>query len=131
MVANHVTLQRQAALREVAKVYGRPATEIAAVTKRLPWADGGPLPALLATHPNFRSLALGGSWPEIASLAESLGGLPRNLSRPPGGVGIVPDSLTNYMPVEPAAKRTEETDPQHGGRLAVRTIELATDGAEH
>ena len=130
MVANHVTFQRKAALREVAKVYGRPATEIAAVTKRLPWADGGPLPALLATHPNFRSLALGGSWPEIASLAESLVGLPRNLSLHPGGVVIVPDALTNYVPVEPAAKRIEATDGQQGGTLPVPTIQFEKDGTE-
>jgi error-prone DNA polymerase len=132
MVANHVTFQRKAALREVAKVYGRPATEIAAVTKRLPWADGGPLPALLATHPNFRSLALGGPWPEIASLAESLVGLPRNLSLHPGGVVIVPDALTHYVPVEPAAKRIDPTDAREGeGKsLPVPTIQFEKDGTE-
>ncbi|PYP74903.1 MAG: DNA polymerase III subunit alpha [Gemmatimonadetes bacterium] len=132
MVANHVTFQRKAALREVAKVYGRPATEITALTKRLPWADGGPLPALLATHPNFRSLALGGPWPEIASLAESLVGLPRNLSLHPGGVVIVPDALTNYVPVEPAAKRIDATDGPGagGGTLPVPTIQFEKDGTE-
>jgi error-prone DNA polymerase len=126
MVANHVTFQRRAALREVAKVYGRPATEITTITKRLPWADGGPLPELLATHPNFQSLALGGAWPEIARAAEALVGLPRNLSLHPGGVVIVPDVLTNYVPVQYAAKQIDTGE----GVLAVPTIQFEKDGTE-
>ena len=126
MVANHVTFQRRAALREVAKVYGRPAIEIGAVTKRLPWSEGGPLPQLLATHPNFQSLALGGAWPEIAQAAEAIVGLPRNLSLHPGGVVIVPDALTNYVPVQNAAKAI---DTGHG-TLAVPTIQFEKDGTE-
>ena len=126
MVANHVTFQRRAALREVAKVYGRPATEITALTKRLPWTDGGPLPEQLATHPNFQSLALGGAWPEIARAAEALVGLPRNLSLHPGGVVIVPDALTNYVPVEFAAKQIDTGQ----GALPVPTIQFEKDGAE-
>ncbi|MBI1968108.1 MAG: DNA polymerase III subunit alpha [Gemmatimonadetes bacterium] len=126
MVANHVTFQRKAALREVAKVYGRPATEITAITKRLPWTDGGPLPELLATHPNFRSLALGGAWPEIAAQAEALVGLPRHVSLHPGGVVIVPDALTNYVPVEPATKQLDTAD----GALPVPTIQFEKDGTE-
>jgi error-prone DNA polymerase len=126
MVANHVTFQRRAALREVAKVYGRPAAEITAVTKRLPWTEGGPLPDLLATHPNFRALPLGGAWPEIARAAEALVGLPRNLSLHPGGVVIVPDALTNYVPVEYAAKAIDTGR----GVLPVPTIQFEKDGTE-
>ncbi|MGH7538582.1 MAG: PHP domain-containing protein, partial [Gemmatimonadales bacterium] len=126
MVANHVTFQRRAALREVAKVYGRPAAEITTVTKRLPWSDGGPLPELLATHPNFQSLALGGAWPEIARAAEALVGLPRNLSLHPGGVVIVPDALTNYVPVEYAAKEIDTGQ----GVLPVPAIQFEKDGTE-
>lgn len=126
MVANHVTFQRKAALREVAKVYGRPAAEITAVTKRLPWSDGGTLPEQLARHPNFRSLALGGAWPEIARLAESLVGLPRHRSLHPGGVVIVPDALTNYVPVEPAAKELDTA----AGTMRVPAIQFEKDGTE-
>ncbi len=140
MVANHVAFRRRAALREVAKVYGRPAAEIGAVTERLPWADGwggggsggggggasARLPELLASHPNFRSLALGGAWPEIAGLAEALVGLPRNLSLHAGGVVIVPDALTNYVPVEPAAKQLDTTH----GVIPVPAIQFEKDGTE-
>ena len=126
MVANHVTFQRKAALREVAKVYGRPAAEITAVTKRLPWSDGGSLSEQLRGHRNFRSLALGGAWPEIAALAESLVGLPRHLSLHPGGVVIVPDALTNYVPVEPAAKQLDTAE----GTMPVPAIQFEKDGTE-
>ncbi|HJQ65240.1 MAG TPA: DNA polymerase III subunit alpha, partial [Gemmatimonadales bacterium] len=126
MVANHVTFQRRAALREVAKVYGRPATEITTVTKRMPWSEGGPLSELLASHANFRSLALGGAWPEIAQAAEAIVGLPRNLSLHPGGVVIVPDVLTNYVPVEYAAKDIDTGK----GVLPVPTIQFEKDGTE-
>jgi error-prone DNA polymerase len=126
MVANHVTFQRKAALREVAKVYGRPAAEIGAVTKRLPWSDGGPLPELLETHPNFQTLALGGAWPEIARAAEALVGLPRTLSLHPGGVVIVPDALTNYVAVQYAAKEIDTGK----GVLPVPAIQFEKDGTE-
>jgi error-prone DNA polymerase len=126
MVANHVTFKHKAALREVAKVYGRPAAEITAVTKRLPWTDDGPLPDLLRTHPNFQSLALGGEWSEIAWLAESLVGLPRYLSLHPGGVVIVPDALTNYVPVQTAAKELDTA----AGAVKVPAIQFEKDGTE-
>ncbi|HET7251746.1 MAG TPA: DNA polymerase III subunit alpha [Gemmatimonadales bacterium] len=126
MVANHVTFQHKAALREVAKVYGRPAAEIGAVTKRLPWSDGGPLPELLRTHPNFQTLALGGAWPEIARAAEGLVGLPRTLSLHPGGVVIVPDALSNYVPVQYAAKEIDNGK----GVLPVPAIQFEKDGTE-
>jgi len=126
MVANHVTFQRRAALREVAKVYGRPAAEITAITKRIPWSEGGPLTGMLDTHANFRSLALGGAWPEIARAAEAIVGLPRNLSLHPGGVVIVPDVLTNHVPVEYAAKEIDTGK----GVLPVPTIQFEKDGTE-
>ena len=81
---------------------------------------------MLASHPNFQSLALGGAWPEIARAAEALVGLPRNLSLHPGGVVIVPDVLTNYVPVEFAAKQIDTGE----GVLAVPTIQFEKDGTE-
>ena len=59
MVANHNCFRLRGALREVAKVHGRPAGEIREVTRRIPWYhEGEPLDSLLATHPNFQGLDL-------------------------------------------------------------------------
>ncbi|NOT07236.1 MAG: DNA polymerase III subunit alpha [Gemmatimonadales bacterium] len=110
MVANYNTFKLRGALREVAKVLGRPPAEIREVTRRVPWfSESTPLDRLLAEHPNFMGLDLPAGWIELARHAAPLIGTPRHLSLHPGGVVIVPDALTKYVPMEPAAKRLEGT----------------------
>ena len=104
MVANHNCFRLRGALREVAKVHGRPAGEIREVTRRIPIFDDDPLEELLATHPNFQGLDLPPSWQDFARMAAPLVGVPRHLSVHPGGVVIVPTALTDYVPIEPAVK---------------------------
>ena len=132
MVANHNCFRLRGALREVAKVHGRPAGEIREVTRRIPWYEEEPLEELLATHPNFRALDLPPSWRELARAAAPLVGLPRHLSVHPGGVVIVPTALTDYVPIEPAAKTLALTDDE--GRPipapVVPVIQFEKDGAE-
>ena len=76
MVANHNTFQSRGALREVAKVHGRPAGEIREVTRRIPffYETGERLDKLIATHPNFRGLQLASNWQDFARAAEGLVG---------------------------------------------------------
>jgi DNA-directed DNA polymerase III PolC len=125
MVANHNCFRLRGALREVAKVHGRPAGEIREVTRRIPIFEDEPLEATLATHPNFRGLDLPPSWRDYARMAAPLVGTPRHLSVHPGGVVIVPTSLTDYVPIEPAAKELDG----HAD-LAVPVIQFEKDGAE-
>jgi DNA polymerase III alpha subunit len=127
MVANHNTFQSRGALREVAKVHGRPAGEIREVTRRIPYfyETGERLADLVAAHPNFRGLHLATSWQEYARIAEGLVGIPRHLSVHAGGVVITPTPLTDYVPVEPAAK-TLTDDPD----LPVPVIQFEKDGTE-
>jgi DNA polymerase III alpha subunit len=111
----------------VAKVHGRPAGEIREVTRRIPFFESGErrLPDLVATHPNFRGLNLAGNWQEFARIAESLVGLPRHLSVHAGGVVITPTPLTDYVPVERAAK-VLGCNPD----LPVPVIQFEKDGTE-
>jgi error-prone DNA polymerase len=125
MVANHNTFRLRGALREVAKVHGRPEGEIREVTRRIPWYDEEPLDRLLASHPNFRELDLPAGWSDIARQAEPLVGIPRHLSVHPGGVVIVPTALTDYVPTEPAVKTLAGYDG-----LTVPVIQFEKDGAE-
>ena len=127
MVANHNTFQARGALREVAKVYGRPAGEIREVTRRMPffYETGERLDKLVATHPNFRGLQLASNWQDFARCAESLVGVPRHLSVHPGGVVITPNPLTDYVPLERAAK-TLADHPD----LPVPVIQFEKDGTE-
>jgi error-prone DNA polymerase len=125
MVANHNCFRLRGALREVAKVHGRPAGEIREVTRRIPIFEDYPLETVLETHPNFRELDLPPSWREFARQAEPLVGLPRHLSVHPGGVVIVPTALTDYVPFEPAAKQLDGYPD-----LPVPVIQFEKDGAE-
>ena len=127
MVANHNCFQPRGALREVAKVHGRPSGEIREVTRRIPFFEDGErrLPDLVATHPNFRGLSLAGSWQEFARIAEGLVGIPRHLSVHAGGVVITPTPLTDYVPVERATK-TLDCNPE----LPVPVIQFEKDGTE-
>ncbi len=125
MVANVNCFRRAGALREVAKVHGRPAGEIREVTRRMPWYDETPLPELLATHPNFRGLRLDGGWQELARMAEPIVGTPRHLSLHPGGVVIVPRALTDVVATSPAAKVLDDA-----ADLAVPVIHFDKDSAE-
>ncbi|HEX7023280.1 MAG TPA: DNA polymerase III subunit alpha, partial [Gemmatimonadales bacterium] len=126
MVANHNTLKLRGALREVAKVDGRPAGEIREVTRRIPWySDDVPIDRLLAEHPNYTGLDLPAAWQGIARRATALVGTPRHLSLHPGGVVIVPGALTDYVPVEPAVKRLDGAPD-----VTVPVIQFEKDGAE-
>jgi error-prone DNA polymerase len=126
MVANHNCFRLRGALREVAKIHGRPAGEIREVTRRIPWfADDGDLAGMLARHPNFRGLDLPGAWQDFARQAQPLVGVPRHLSLHPGGVVIVPGALTDFVPTEPAVKVLDGSPD-----LTVPVIQFEKDGAE-
>jgi error-prone DNA polymerase len=125
MVANHNCFRLRGALREVAKVHGRPAGEIREVTRRIPWFHRGDLEEAFDTHPNFAELDLPASWRALAREAMPLVGVPHHLSLHPGGVVIVPGSLLDYVPTEPAAR---VLDGFPG--LAVPVIQFEKDGAE-
>ena len=126
MVANHNCFRLRGALREVAKVHGRPAGEIREVTRRIPWYhEGEPLECLLATHPNFQGLDLPQAWQGFAREAEPLVGVPRHLSLHPGGVVIVPTALTDHVPLERAVKVLDGAP-----ELTVPVIQFEKDGAE-
>ncbi|HMU62360.1 MAG TPA: DNA polymerase III subunit alpha, partial [Gemmatimonadales bacterium] len=126
MVSNHNCFRLRGALREVAKVHGRPAGEIREVTRRIPWYhEGEPLDSLLATHPNFQGLDLPKAWQGFAREAEPLVGVPRHLSLHPGGVVIVPTALTDHVPLERAVKKLDGAPD-----LTVPVIQFEKDGAE-
>jgi error-prone DNA polymerase len=125
MVANHNCFRLRGALREVAKVHGRPPGEIREVTRRIPWYEDDSLTTTIEQHPNFTSLELPGMWSELARMAEPLVGIPRHLSLHPGGVVIVPDALTDFVPIEPAVKTLDRWPG-----LTVPVIQFEKDGAE-
>jgi error-prone DNA polymerase len=105
MVANHVGFRAKGGIHEIAKVYGLPEAEIMNVTKRLSqfWGLEDPLERLDG-HPRFKDVDFEPPWPEILAQAVALEGHPRHLSVHSGGVVLVPDALSDHVPVEIAPK---------------------------
>ncbi|MBN2012732.1 DNA polymerase III subunit alpha [candidate division KSB1 bacterium] len=105
MICNHVTFKARAAVREIAKVYGLPDSEINTVTKKLSsYYRADRITNIVNNHPAYRYQEFHEPWPEILSMAEQLDGIPRNLSVHCGGVVIVPDAIDNYIPREAMPK---------------------------
>ncbi len=103
MVSNHVTYQKRAAIREIAKVYGLPDAEIGAVTKRISYGFsliGKPV----TEHPALKDYGFPTPWPEILQWAERLEDIPRHMSVHCGGVVVTPGPTSNWVPTEIAPK---------------------------
>ncbi len=116
MIANHNSFKTRSAVREIAKVYGLPDTEIGAITKKMTsyWQPGN-ITNMVATHPVFRGTELQAPWPEILELAERIRGFPRHLSVHCGGVVIAPDGLDRYVPLQPAKKILQRSEAAEAG----------------
>jgi error-prone DNA polymerase len=85
-VSNHVCFQRSAALRETARAYGLPEGEISAIERQK------------ATDPTH--ITNDESWAQVERIAPRLVGLPRNLGVHSGGLIIVPDRISDHVPIE-------------------------------
>jgi len=108
MVANQNTLATRAALREIAKVYGLPASEIGKalnfLQRRADFVDVQPGMTVKRWATEVCSaLKLRAPWPEILYWSVQLDGHFRNLGLHPGGVVLVPDEIRRYVPVEISA----------------------------
>ncbi len=120
MVATIIRFQMRMAIRETARVYGLPSGEISRISKGLSSIHGicgEPLLASLQRMPAMARGSLTDVWPEIIHLASQLRGIPRHMSVHPGGVVITPEPISNYVPVQVAAK-------------GVPVIQWDKDGAE-
>lgn len=120
MVSTVIRFQSRMALRETAKAFGLPPGEISRVSKRLGSILRESKESLLSSLPRVPALhreELGDPWPGIVHLASELIGVPRYLSVHPGGILITPQPISNYVPVEYAAK-------------GVPVIQWDKDGAE-
>ncbi|MDH4084183.1 MAG: DNA polymerase III subunit alpha [Nitrospira sp.] len=108
MVANQNTLATRAALREIAKVYGLPASEIGKalnfLQRRADFVDLQPGRTMQDWARDVcRALNLRNPWPEILYWSTQLDSHFRNLGLHPGGVVLVPDEIRRYVPVEISA----------------------------
>ena len=105
MISTHVTFGPRAAVREVGKAHGLPDAELTRLTRRIPHWGAHDLTDLAATVPECRSLPPADeALRRVLAIAQRIAGLPRHLSVHAGGIVIAPEPLTNFLPLERAAK---------------------------
>ena len=105
MVANQVGFKGRAALREVAKVYGLPETEIKQMTERISgfWKADSTAGAV-NEHPLFQGEKLSAGLAGDYRCRPPAQGQLRHLSLHCGGLVIVPDEIRRYVPVQVSRK---------------------------
>ncbi|MFH2059180.1 MAG: DNA polymerase III subunit alpha [Pseudomonadota bacterium] len=122
LVSSHILFQPRMAVREVARVFGLPESEISKVSKRLPWfwkRDEASQELLdrIRNRPEFKFMDFPQPWPQIMTYAQAVTGTPRHISVHPGGMVITPNPIDTYVPIEDAPK-------------GVPIIQWEKDGAE-
>jgi len=105
MICTFNTFGLRASIREVAKVMGLLGDEISNFTKRIPHFDFGSMQKIVEEVPECRDLPINNEpWKSILKMASRIAGFPRYLSTHPGGIVIAPSPITDFMPLQYAAK---------------------------
>jgi DNA polymerase III alpha subunit len=117
LIATHITLQPRQAIREVGKAMGLTEGEVNRFTRPIPgWLGEGfggigfqPVQKRLAelpdVFPECRHLPIGEEpWKTILAHAERILNFPRHLSIHCGGLLITPEPITDFTPLQRAAK---------------------------
>src|SRR5262249_54785178 len=105
MIATHATLGARSAFRETAKALGVSNARVNALARMVPREMDPPYRPQLAVLPGASRV----DWSEpplehALALAERMSGAPRHLSVHCGGIVIADRALTDYVPLERAAK---------------------------
>jgi len=106
MISTHVTFGPRGALRETGKVHGLPDAELTRLTRRIPhWGVGSLEEVVAGAAPECRGLpADDAAFRRLLALGQRVMGHPRHLSVHAGGIVIAPGPLTDFVPLERAAK---------------------------
>jgi DNA polymerase III subunit alpha len=105
MIGSFVTMHARLAVREIAKVFGVPPLEVNRFTKRLPHRPVREIMQAIRSLPECRDLPVDEEpWKTILQVALKLDDAPRHLGIHPCGTVIAARPLTEYLPLERAAK---------------------------
>ena len=105
MIGSFVTMHARLAIREIAKVFGVPPMEVNRFTKRLPHRPVREILQAIRSLPQCRDLPVDEEpWKTILDVALKLDDAPRHLGIHPCGTVIAARPLTQYLPLERAAK---------------------------
>ena len=105
MVANQVFLKPRSAIREVGKVHGLPNEQINSITKRIRFFNfNKKLKTQIRNDSVLNNIDLDEKLKEVLRHSKKILGVFRYSSVHPGGVVIVPDKLSKYVPILNAPK---------------------------
>lgn len=105
MIGSFVTMHARLAIREVAKVFGVPNSEVNHFTKRLPHRPVSEILQAIGQLPECRNLPVDEEpWRTILQVALRLDDAPRHLSIHPCGTVISAKPLAHLVPLERATK---------------------------
>jgi DNA-directed DNA polymerase III PolC len=105
MIASFITMHARLAVREVAKVFGVPPSEVDRFTKRLPHRPVREILTAIRDLPECRDLPVDDEpWKTILQVALRLDDAPRHLGIHPCGTVISARPLTRLTPLERATK---------------------------
>ena len=105
MISTHQSFQAKSAFREVAKAHGLPPGEVNRLSRQLPYDSAAGIPNAVLSFPELRNFPVGRE--DIARILQTaalLDGLPRHLGVHVGGLVIGDRPLTDYLPLQVAAK---------------------------
>lgn len=104
-VATVNTLTAKSAIRVVAKAFGFSPPEINSLSRHFPWVRAVTIRQALGEYPELKNSPLQGKeFGPLIDIAEKLGGFPRHLGTHLGGFIITPEPITDYTPLQRAAK---------------------------
>jgi DNA polymerase III subunit alpha len=105
MICTLNTFQARSAVREVAKALGMTQDEVSVITRQLPHYHARDIRSVVRFLPECRSLRIDEEpLKSIVSISEFIDGFPRHLSIHAGGLVIAPRPLTDFTPLQQAAK---------------------------
>lgn len=105
MICTMNTFQARSAVREVAKAHGMTPDEVTQITRKLPRYSARDIRTLANHLPESQELNIEEEpLKTILDICERIDGLPRHLSIHSGGVVIAPRAMTEFTPLQRAAK---------------------------
>ena len=125
MISTHQRFQARSAFREAAKAHGLPPEEVDRLSRRLPYYSAAGIRDAVASLPELRDFPVGREdVARILEIAADLDALPRHLSVHVGGLVIADRPLTDYLPLQPAAKGIVITQPDADAVEALGLVKM-------
>ncbi|MBL7139829.1 MAG: DNA polymerase III subunit alpha [Planctomycetes bacterium] len=113
MISTHQRFQARSAFRETAKAHGLPPDEVDRLSHRLPYASAAGIRDAVVSFPELRDFPVHREdIAHILEVAAAIDALPRHLSVHVGGLVIADRPLTDYLPLQVAAKGVVITQPE-------------------